>query len=64
MPDHHLVVINVSLPHEDSKLASRLWRVKCQGGRVTNIGLMSEDVEVMSTHYSEIDAKGSIMLPS
>ena len=58
-----LIISNVKLPHSDLELATKLWRVECRNGRVHEIRLL-DCQETVIEDSNNLDAKGSIMLPS
>lgn len=64
-----LFIHNVRLPHADPALAARLWRVECLGDQVLEVSPSDEAEEPPIPNrpkgtWSDIDAGGSIMLPS
>ena len=62
----HLIIYNVRLAHTDPELASRLWTVECYLDKVTRVAPYNEGAAPPSNLHSwiELDAKGSLMLPS
>ncbi|TFK74791.1 Metallo-dependent hydrolase [Pluteus cervinus] len=64
--DHEtpLIICNVRLPHLQESLASVIWRVICQNGRVLQVSTeLSKETSKFGT-WQEIDAKGGLLLPS
>lgn len=60
-----LVVKNVRLPHKDPELAKRYWSVECHDGRIDKVQPMAEASSTMKAERrQELDAHGSLMLPS
>jgi hypothetical protein len=58
-----LNISNVKLPYSDLESATKLWRVECRNGRVSKLCLLNSQ-ETIIEDSSNIDAKGSLMLPS
>lgn len=58
-----LVVTNVRLAHKGVDAAAQLWRVECKGDRVMKVSPL-QSAEIISNESCEIDAQGSLMLPS
>ncbi|TFL01820.1 hypothetical protein BDV98DRAFT_529775 [Pterulicium gracile] len=56
-----LVITNARLAHADRAEAQKLWKVECKDGRVSSIEHLSACRDVPA---EEIDAKGSLMIPS
>ncbi|KAF8895390.1 hypothetical protein BD779DRAFT_1668671 [Infundibulicybe gibba] len=59
-----LTLTNLRLAHTDPTLASKLWEISCQGGRVESVRELSSLRAVDEDQFNLFDAQGSIMLPS
>lgn len=58
-----LTISNVKLPHSDLDSATKLWKVECRNGRVSKLSPLYFQ-ETIIEDANNIDAKGSLMLPS
>ncbi|KAF9049630.1 Metallo-dependent hydrolase [Hymenopellis radicata] len=59
-----LVINNVRLAYADEEMAKKLWKVECRGEKVINVSPADEKNLPPRPNKHEIDAGGSIMLPS
>ncbi|EIW81333.1 Metallo-dependent hydrolase [Coniophora puteana RWD-64-598 SS2] len=60
--EQRTTIRNVHLAHRDTALASKLWDVDCQDGRVLSI--QSSGLEQISTSGEVINGEGGVLLPS
>ncbi len=59
-----LVINNVRLAYAEEEMAKKLWKVECRGGKVINVAPADQQSISPRSNRHEIDAGGSIMLPS
>ncbi|KAK0464595.1 Metallo-dependent hydrolase [Desarmillaria tabescens] len=65
MPQSTLIVNNARLAHTDNEMAEQLWTIECRGGKVERVSLSDGSNDVVPLpDVHEIDAKGSLLLPS
>ncbi|KAK0221937.1 Metallo-dependent hydrolase [Armillaria fumosa] len=64
IPESALIINSVRLAHMDNAMAEQLWTVECKGGKVAQVLLSDERDAVPLPNVHQIDAKGSLLLPS
>lgn len=64
IPKSTLIINNVRLAHVDNTMAEQLWTVECKGGKVTQVLLSDGRDAVPLPNVHQIDATGSLLLPS